>query len=255
MISAKLLCVAGGTVAIVLTGIAQPLRAEIHESAPQRPVQTLAAPAAWNPTGRIVLAQTSKGVDRNVVREIQQLLAKRGFDAGQPDGSMGPRTSRAIAEYQKSAGLTADGLPTLELLDLLRKPPGEANETNEASPVEEEEVARDPPPPPPPALPPVPSLTNTVWRIVDDTGSILTLTFTQGGAVGGVLYVQFWNWRQSGDSVTITYDNGMGRKVTRLGRLTGLDAMSGIASTSRGDSWTWSADRVPQARQPDNPPN
>ncbi len=254
MIGAKLLCVAVGTAAIVLTGIAPPPRAETHESAPQRPIQTLAAPAAWNPPGRIVLAQTSKGVDRDVVREIQQLLAKRGFDAGQADGKLGPRTSQAIAVYQKSAGLTADGLPTLELLDLLRKPPGEANETNEASPGEEEEAARDPPPPPPP-LPPVPSLTNTVWRIADDSGSVLTLTFRQGGAVEGVLYNQFWNWRQSGDNVTITYDNGMGRKVTRLGTLTGLDAMSGSASTSRGDSWTWSAERVAQARRPDNPPD
>lgn len=259
MTGTRLLCVAVGAAAIVLSGIAPPVFAKILESTPARPVQALAAPTAWSPPDWIFLAQTSKGVDRDVVREIQQLLAEHGFDPGPADGSMGRRTSRAIARYQKSAELAADGRPTLALLDHLRKPPGDtgANETNEAAPVAGVEPAQtsDDPPPPPPPLPSVPSLTNTVWRIIDDSGSTLTLTFVHGGAVKGVLYDQFWNWRQSGDKVTITYDNGMGRQVTRSGTRTGLDTMSGNATASRGGDWKWSAQRVSEVKKPGSPPD
>jgi peptidoglycan hydrolase-like protein with peptidoglycan-binding domain len=252
MIGARLMCGAIGAAAIVVSSIAPPVFAEIHGGAPPIPrlVQAGATHAAWIPSGRVLLAQTKKGVDRNVIEEIQRLLGERGLDPGPADGSMGPRTSRAIARYQKSAGLVADGHPTRELLYHLRKPPGDAgaSETTEAAPVVGVETSEDPPPPPPP-LPPVPSLTNTVWRFIDETGSTFTLTFAPNGVVEGVLYEQFWKWRQSGDNVTISYDNGMGRQVTRSGTLSGLDAMSGSASASRSGEWTWSAERITEAGQ------
>lgn len=246
------MCGAVAAAAIVVSGIAPPVFAEIHGGAPPIPslVQAGATQVTWIPSGRVLLAQTKNGVDRNVIKEIQRLLAQRGLDPGPADGSMGPKTSRAIARYQKSAGLAADGRPTRELLDHLRKPPGDAgggaDETNEAAPVVGVETSEDPPPPPPP-LPPVPSLTNTVWRFTDETGSTFTLTFAPNGVVKGVLYERFWNWRQSGDNVTIAYDNGMGLQVTRSGTLSGPDAMSGSASASHSGEWTWTAEKVPEA--------
>lgn len=47
---------------------------------------------------------------------MQARLAARGFDVGEPDGILGPRTIDAIKEFQKSIGLTPDGFPTLALL-------------------------------------------------------------------------------------------------------------------------------------------
>jgi lytic murein transglycosylase len=54
--------------------------------------------------------------------ELQQLLARRGFDIGSPDGLLGPRTRLAIRSFQVSAGLTPDGFASSEVLDRLRQP-------------------------------------------------------------------------------------------------------------------------------------
>jgi membrane-bound lytic murein transglycosylase B len=54
--------------------------------------------------------------------ELQQLLATRGFDIGNPDGRLGPRTRIAIRNYQSSVGLTPDGFASSSVLDRLRQP-------------------------------------------------------------------------------------------------------------------------------------
>ena len=41
--------------------------------------------------------------------ELQQLLARRGFDVGEPDGLLGPRSRIAIRNFQASSGQTPDG--------------------------------------------------------------------------------------------------------------------------------------------------
>ncbi len=54
--------------------------------------------------------------------ELQQLLARRGFDVGNPDGFLGPRTRVAIRNYQVSVGLVPDGFASSGVLDRLRQP-------------------------------------------------------------------------------------------------------------------------------------
>jgi lytic murein transglycosylase len=54
--------------------------------------------------------------------ELQQLLARRGFDIGSPDGLLGPRTRIAIRSFQVAAGLIPDGFASSEVLDRLRQP-------------------------------------------------------------------------------------------------------------------------------------
>jgi lytic murein transglycosylase len=53
-------------------------------------------------------------------KEIQQLLAKRGFDVGKIDGVVGAATRNAIRTTQIKYGLPADGYPSAELLNRLR---------------------------------------------------------------------------------------------------------------------------------------
>jgi membrane-bound lytic murein transglycosylase B len=54
--------------------------------------------------------------------EMQQLLARRGFDAGEADGLLGPRTRLAIRNFQASIGAIPDGFASSGLLDRLRRP-------------------------------------------------------------------------------------------------------------------------------------
>lgn len=54
------------------------------------------------------------------MKEMQQLLQKRGFDVGTPDGKLGAGTRKAIRAMQVKFGQPADSWPTLELLEALR---------------------------------------------------------------------------------------------------------------------------------------
>jgi membrane-bound lytic murein transglycosylase B len=54
--------------------------------------------------------------------EMQQLLARRGFDIGDPDGLLGPRTRIAVRSFQMSVGQVPDGFASSGVLDRLRQP-------------------------------------------------------------------------------------------------------------------------------------
>jgi localization factor PodJL len=51
-----------------------------------------------------------------LVKTIQGLLADQGFDPGPADGRVGPKTTRAIQDYQQKAGVPATGQPDEVLL-------------------------------------------------------------------------------------------------------------------------------------------
>lgn len=53
--------------------------------------------------------------------ELQTLLGRAGFDAGSPDGVVGPKTRAAVMAYQSRAGLPADGHISGRLLDRLKR--------------------------------------------------------------------------------------------------------------------------------------
>jgi lytic murein transglycosylase len=52
--------------------------------------------------------------------ELQQLLVRRGFYQGEPDGQLGARTRDALRNFQVSIGLPADGFASAEMLERLR---------------------------------------------------------------------------------------------------------------------------------------
>lgn len=54
------------------------------------------------------------------MKEVQQLLTKRGFDVGKIDGVIGAASRDAIRTTQIKFGLPADGYPSAELLSHLR---------------------------------------------------------------------------------------------------------------------------------------
>jgi len=56
----------------------------------------------------------------NQMRELQQLLARRGFAVGDFDGKLGATTRAGVRAAQIAYGLAADSYPTAELLERLR---------------------------------------------------------------------------------------------------------------------------------------
>jgi hypothetical protein len=52
--------------------------------------------------------------------ELQQLLARHGFDVGEPDGLFGLKTRAAIREFQARSGRIPDGFASAGILDQLR---------------------------------------------------------------------------------------------------------------------------------------
>jgi hypothetical protein len=52
--------------------------------------------------------------------ELQQLLARRGYDVGEPDGHLGARTRAAIRDFQARSGQVPDGFASAVVLDKLR---------------------------------------------------------------------------------------------------------------------------------------
>ncbi len=52
--------------------------------------------------------------------ELQQHLARHGFDVGEPDGRLGARSRVALMQFQARSGLPADGFASAAVLDRLR---------------------------------------------------------------------------------------------------------------------------------------
>jgi membrane-bound lytic murein transglycosylase B len=63
---------------------------------------------------------SERPLSRGQVEELQTLLARLGFDPGQPDGVVGRATRDAIRRYQRSSGTPPDGHASFELLAELR---------------------------------------------------------------------------------------------------------------------------------------
>ena len=61
------------------------------------------------------------GLSRAERRELQQRLARRGYDVGEPDGKIGQKTRDAIKEVERAIGVPATGRPGGRVLDALRR--------------------------------------------------------------------------------------------------------------------------------------
>lgn len=63
----------------------------------------------------------TNGLDGTQTKELQQILASRGYDVGKIDGLAGAKTRSAVKDMQMKLGLPADSYATPELLGALRR--------------------------------------------------------------------------------------------------------------------------------------
>jgi lytic murein transglycosylase len=59
-------------------------------------------------------------LSRSERHELQERLAARGFEVGEPDGRLGSKTRVALRQFQASAGMTPDGFASGTILTRLR---------------------------------------------------------------------------------------------------------------------------------------
>ena len=77
-------------------------------------------------------AETDLGLGRDDARAVQEALNALGYDAGPPDGVLGPRSRKAIADYQASVGLQSTGVVTMGTADALKIEIASAEESSRA---------------------------------------------------------------------------------------------------------------------------
>jgi N-acetylmuramoyl-L-alanine amidase len=82
--------------------------------------------AGWKLGDRLLVlsAPQLRGDD---VAALQHSLNHLGFDCGRPDGILGPATARALGDFQRNCGLTADGVcgaKTVRMLELVSRQSG-----------------------------------------------------------------------------------------------------------------------------------
>ncbi|KAB2938972.1 MAG: lytic murein transglycosylase [Hyphomicrobium sp.] len=63
----------------------------------------------------------TNGLDAPQTKELQQILARRGYDVGKIDGLAGAKTRAAVKDMQMKLGFPADSYATPELLAALRR--------------------------------------------------------------------------------------------------------------------------------------
>ena len=61
------------------------------------------------------------GLSRAGRRELQTLLARHGYDVGEPDGAIGTKTKEAIADFEGKNGLPVNGRASVKVLEALKR--------------------------------------------------------------------------------------------------------------------------------------
>ena len=81
----------------------------------------ITTPAPFPPPVAVPLPKSDRPLTRDEVRELQTLLKKKGFNAGTPDGVIGPKTRAAAQAFARAHHMKdAPGEPTLRILDAAR---------------------------------------------------------------------------------------------------------------------------------------
>lgn len=97
-------------------------RKEVNNWAPSKlkeSVNRVAVPEEWRGASVSQKSAAKPAQNSASIMKAQDMLNQRGFNVGEPDGLIGPKTKRAIMEFQKSAGIPITGKVDEKLLEAL----------------------------------------------------------------------------------------------------------------------------------------
>ena len=77
--------------------------------------------ARWRLGARTLFHAIADPLVGEDVRELQERLLEMGYDVGRADGIYGPRTARAVAQFQREVGATPDGACGPQTMHALRR--------------------------------------------------------------------------------------------------------------------------------------
>ncbi|MFI7596440.1 N-acetylmuramoyl-L-alanine amidase [Actinoplanes sp. NPDC049681] len=77
--------------------------------------------ARWKLGARTLFHSVPTSLVGEDVRALQERLLEMGFDTGRADAIYGPRTARAVAQFQREVGLTPDGSCGPQTMKALRR--------------------------------------------------------------------------------------------------------------------------------------
>ena len=97
--------------------------------------------ASWR-FGDRALYLRSPNLRGDDVGELQSSLARLGFDCGRIDGIFGPRTARALEDFQSNCGITDDGLCGAETVRVILRVSSQTGDGPGVSAVRERERLR-----------------------------------------------------------------------------------------------------------------
>ena len=97
-------------------------RTEVNNWSPAKlkeSVNRVAVPEEWRGPSTAQKSAAKPAQQQSSILKAQNLLNERGYSVGEPDGLIGPKTKRAIMEFQKSAGIPITGKVDEKLLKAL----------------------------------------------------------------------------------------------------------------------------------------
>jgi N-acetylmuramoyl-L-alanine amidase len=77
--------------------------------------------ARWRLGARTLFHSVPNALVGEDVRALQERMLEMGYDAGRADSIYGPRTARAVAQFQREVGLTPDGSCGPQTMKALRR--------------------------------------------------------------------------------------------------------------------------------------
>jgi hypothetical protein len=203
-----------------------------------------------------------RAADVSEIAAVQRALASRGYNVGIADGVLGPQTRSAIRAFEVDQGLPVTGLVSDALVRKITIPrvmapiPHQILTTTRPS-TEATSDTLNTPSKLPLGLSEQRGVLNRSWMVRDFdqfglvTGPVFSVFLGEGGQISGPRFSANMRWSLSAnDGVVLVYENMLGMKIERNGRLVSPDHIEGHATGADGESWKWDAAAKPVSGGP-----